>query len=343
MAPKIRVIQYGVGPIGAAIVRLLLEKDGVEIVGAIDIDPEKVGKDLGVVAGAERKIGVVISATASDVLKMKADIVVHSTGSYLSDVADQLTACLEEGLSLISTCEELAYPFRKYPELAARLDRMAREEGAAVLGTGVNPGFVMDKLALTLAAACQRVSAVEVKRTVDASKRRLPLQKKVGAGLTAEEFRKLVHEGKIKHHGLPESAAMIADSLGLAADSISETIEPVLATALVRTEHLEVEPGRVAGVRQVARAVTEGRETIRLELQMYVGAQDPADEAQIHGVPELVFRIPGGTHGDLATAAVVVNCIPALLAARPGLRTSRDIPMCYFPGLLTRPEVHIAR
>lgn len=342
MPSKIRVIQYGVGPIGAAIVRLLLEKADVEIVGALDIDPDKVGKDLGAVAGVDRNIGVIVSDQAAAVLKSPADIVVHSTSSYLNDVMDQLTACLDEGLTIISTCEELAYPFRKHPKLAERLDRMAREEGAAVLGTGVNPGFVMDKLVLTLAAACQRVSAVEVRRTVDAAKRRLPLQKKVGAGLTEEEFRKLVHEGKIKHHGLPESAAMISDALGLPAETITETIEPVVATEVVRSEHLEVQPGRVAGVRQVARGVADGRETIHLELQMYLGAADPADEARIQGVPDLHFRIPGGTHGDLATAAVVVNCIPALLEARPGLRTSRDIPMCYFPGLLARREVRAA-
>lgn len=339
MRNKIRVIQYGVGPIGAAIVRLLLEKPSIEIVGAIDIDPAKLGKDLGEVAGAERKLGVVISDQAEKILGTQADIVVHSTSSYLRDVADQLKACVQAGLTVVSTCEELAYPFRKHPQLAAKLDQMAREEGVALLGTGVNPGFVMDKLVVTLGTACQRIDAVAVKRTVDAAKRRLPLQQKVGAGLTAEEFRQRVDEGKIKHHGLPESTAMIADALGLAADSITETIEPVLASALVRSEFLEVEPGRVAGVRQVACAVANGRETIRLELQMYVGAPDPVDEAVIHGLPELVFRIPGGTHGDLATAAVVVNTIPALLEARPGLRTSRDIPMCYFPGLAARTAV----
>lgn len=336
MANKIRVIQYGVGPIGAAIVRLLLEKPSLEIVAAIDIDPAKIGEDLGEVVDAGRTIGVRISDEAEEVLNTPADIVVHSTSSSLQEVAGQLMGCLEVGLSVVSTCEELAYPFRKHPELSAQLDQKAREEGAAILGTGVNPGFVMDKLVLTVATACQRIEKVEVKRTVDAGKRRLPLQKKVGAGLTSEEFRKLVDAGKIKHHGLPESAAMIGDSLGLAVDKITETIEPVLANSTVRTEYLEVPAGRVAGVRQVASGVSDGREPVRLELQMYVGAPDPADEARIHGIPELVFRIPGGTHGDLATAAVVVNCIPAVLDARPGLRTSRDIPMCYFPGLVAR-------
>jgi 4-hydroxy-tetrahydrodipicolinate reductase len=271
-------------------------------------------------------------------LKAPADVVVHSTSSYLQDVAEQLFACLGQGLNVISTCEELAYPFHKHPKLSEQLDRMARGRGVAILGTGVNPGFVMDKLALTLAAACQRVYSVSVRRTVNASLRRLPLQKKVGAGMTAEEFRRQVDAGKIKHHGLPESTAMIADSLGLPFDNITETIDPILATETVSTQYLEVPPGRVAGVHQLAQARSAGELMVTLELKMYVGAEDPADEVAIHGVPDVSFKIPGGTHGDLATAAVVVNCLPALLEAQPGLRTSRDIPMCYFAGLLeTRP------
>ena len=334
MGKKLRVIQYGVGPIGAGIVRLMLEKPGIEIVGALDVDPAKVGKDLGEVAEAGRETGIRVSDRPEVVLKTSADVVVHSTSSYLTDVAEQLFGCLEQGLNVISTCEELAYPFRKHPKLSEQLDRMARGRGVAILGTGVNPGFVMDKLVLTLATACQRVFSVSVKRTVNASERRLPLQKKVGAGLTAEEFRSQVEAGRIKHHGLPESAAMLADSLGLSVDNITETIEPVLATDTVRTPFLEVPAGRVAGVRQVARGLSAGEAMVSLELQMYVGARDPADEVAIHGVPDLSFRIPGGTHGDLATAAVVVNCLPALLEAKPGLRTSRDIPMCFFPGVL---------
>jgi len=333
MAKEIRVIQYGVGPIGAGIVRLLLERPGIRLVGAIDIDPAKVGQDLGRVVGAEPALGVVVSARAQEVLATQADVVVHSTASYLTEVAEQLFDCIAAGLRVISTCEELAYPFRKHPELSARLDQAARERGVAVLATGVNPGFAMDKLVLTLATACQQVTEVRVHRVVDASKRRLPLQKKIGAGMTVEEFRAQVAAGKIKHHGLPESAAMLADALGLRVETITETIEPVLASQVVKTEYLEVAPGRVAGVRQVACGVEAGEEKVTLELEMYVGAKEPVDEIVLRGRPDLTLRVVGGIHGDLATAAVVVNSIPALLEAPPGLRTVRDIPVCYFAGL----------
>lgn len=333
MKKKIRVIQYGIGPIGASIVRLMRQKNSLEIVGAIDTDAIKVGRDLGEVVGAsDAPWGVLVSADAASVLAKPADVVVHSTSSYLTSVMDQLLACLGAGLCIVSTCEELAYPFRKHPQLSKTLDEAAKEEGVALLGTGVNPGFVMDKLPLTLSAVSQWVDWVSAVRIVDASKRRLPLQKKIGAGMTPDEFRAQVAAGVIKHHGLPESIAMVADGLGFSLDDISETIEPMIAEEVIKTEFLEVEPGQVAGVHQVGRGTAAGQEKIFMELKMYVGAKNPADTVVLNGDPNLTLTIPGGTHGDVATAAVVVNAIPSILAANAGLRTSRDLPLSFFPG-----------
>ena len=332
MRKKIRFVQYGVGPIGASIARLMRMKQALEIVGAIDADPAKIGRDLGEVAGAESAPwGVVVSRDSRAVLDGHVDLVVHSTSSYLEDVKEQLLGCLEAGCCVVSTCEELAYPFRKHPEISAELDNTAKEEGVALVGTGVNPGFVMDKLVLTLATASQRVDSARAMRIVNASHRRLPLQKKVGAGMTPEEFHAQAAAGVIKHHGLPESVAMVADGLGLAIDDISESIEPVIATEHVKTEFLEVTPGQVAGVHQIARGLSAGKEKVILELKMFVGAKDPGDTIEIEGEPRLVLTIPGGTHGDLATAAVVVNTIPIILAAPAGLRTTRDLALGFFP------------
>jgi hypothetical protein len=327
---KIRAVQYGVGPIGAAIVRLMREKNSIEIIGAIDSDPAKAGQDLGdVVGGADAPWGVPVTNDAEAMLGKSPDVVIHSTSSYLPSVMDQLMACLAAEACVVSTCEELAYPFRKYPELAAMLDAEAKTWGVALVGTGINPGFVMDKLLITLSAASQGIDSVRAVRIVDASKRRLPLQKKVGAGMSVEEFRAQVAAGIIKHHGLPESVAMVSDALGLGVDDISETIEPVVARELVRTPFLEVAAGQVAGVHQIARGYAGSKETIFMELQMFVGATTPGDTVEIAGNPNLTLTIPGGTHGDIATASVVVNCIPEILNATAGLRTSRDLPMCF--------------
>jgi hypothetical protein len=297
---KIRAIQYGVGPIGASSARLMREKQAIEIIGAIDTDPAKIGRDLGEVVGAaDAPWGVIVSAEAQEVLGQAADVVIHSTSSSLAKVMDQLLMCLEAESCIVSTCEELSYPFRTHPELAAKLDTAAKEWGVALVGTGVNPGFVMDKLLVTLAAVSQRIEHAKALRVVDASKRRLPLQKKIGAGMTVEEFRAQVKAGVIKHVGLPESVAMVA--------------------------------GQAAGVHQIGRGRSkDGKELVYLELQMYVGAKDPADTIWLTGHPNISLTIPGGSHGDIATASVVVNSIPVILDAPAGLRTSRDLPIGFF-------------
>src|SRR6202521_2480178 len=329
---KIRAIQYGVGPIGASIARLMREKQAIQICGAIDSDPAKIGRDLGEVVGAaDAPWGVKISGNAREVLEQSADIVIHSTSSSLPKVKDQLLACLEAEACIVSTCEELAYPYRTYPELSAELDAAAKDWGVALVGTGVNPGFVMDKLVVTLAGVSQRIEHAKAVRIVDASKRRLPLQKKIGAGMAVEEFRAQVAAGVIKHVGLPESVAMVADSLNLPVEQITETIEPVIARERVQTEFLTVEAGQAAGVHQIARGLSkDGKELVYLELQMYVGANAPADTISLTGHPNISLVIPGGSHGDIATASVVVNSIPVILDAPAGLRTARDLPIGFF-------------
>ncbi len=332
MKKKVRAIQYGVGPIGASILKLMREKEAIEIIGAIDSDPAKIGKDVGEVVGAsDAPWGIMVSGDAAGILEQSADVVMHTTSSSLPKVMDQLLAAMEVGSCVVSTCEELSYPFRTHPELAAQLDKAAKDNGVALVGTGVNPGFVMDKLAITLAAVSQRVDHAKALRIVDASKRRLPLQKKIGAGLSVEEFRARVKEGTIKHVGLPESVAMVADALGLRVDQITETIEPKVATERVQTEFLTVEPGQAAGVHQIARGLSDGKELVYMELQMYVGAKDPADTVELTGHPNISLVIPGGSHGDIATASVAVNSIPSILEAPSGLRTSRDLPIGFFP------------
>ena len=332
MKKKIRAIQYGIGPIGASILKLMREKEAIEIIGAIDNDPAKIGKDLGEVIGAsDAPWGVKVSGDARGVLEQSADVVMHTTSSSLPKVVDQLLACMDVGSCVVSTCEELSYPYRTHPDIATQLDKAAKENGVALVGTGVNPGFVMDKLVITLAAVSQRVEHAKALRIVDASKRRLPLQKKIGAGLSVEEFRARVKEGTIKHVGLPESVAMVADSLGLRVDEITETIEPKVATERVQTEFLTVESGQAAGVHQIARGLSDGKEVIYMELQMYVGAKDPADTVELKGHPNISLVIPGGSHGDIATASVAVNSIPPILEAPAGLRTSRDLAIGFFP------------
>lgn len=314
---------YGIGPIGAEIARLLLTKPWVRLVSAVDIDPAKIGKDLGDVIGLGRRTGV----TVTPELQGNVDVVCHSTGSRLRDVAAQLESLLERGAHVVSTCEELSFPLDA--AIREELQQVARARRVALLGTGVNPGFVMDKLPLTITSVCQEVKSVEIIRIQNASTRREPLQRKVGAGMTTEQFRAAVDAGKIKHMGLRESLMLVGAGLGVEFDHVSdEKIEPVIAGKEVVTQYLKVAPGQVAGVHQTIYG--RGKINVSLELRMYVGAEDlAADRVIVKGVPDVEMEIKGGVHGDRATAAMVVNSIPRLTQARPGVLTMDDIPISF--------------
>ena len=331
--PSIRVVHFGLGPIGAAVARETAQRPGFKIVGGIDNDPAKVGRDLGDVAGLRGRIGVRIEKDASRIKKMKADVVVLCTSSSMKAVMPQLEAVLGAKIAVVSTTEELAYPSYTNVRYAAKIDKWAKKAKVAVLGTGVNPGFVMDSLPIVLTAACQRVDRVSVSRIQDARNRRLPFQQKIGAGLTTEQFQKRVDEGKLKHVGFTESIAMIADSLGWTLDRISDTVEPKLAQVTISSEYLAVDPGYVCGIVQEGIGYRKKDPVIRLYMEAYLGAPDTYDLIEIEGSPRLSVKIAGGVHGDTATAALVVNSIPKILEARPGLHTMLDMPLpSFFPG-----------
>ena len=324
---SIRVVHYGIGPVGAGLVKYVLQKEGVKIVGAVDIDKSKVGKDLGEVAVGKR-IGVKITDDAEGLLRRaKPDVVLHSTGSYLKNVKSQLFQIMDSGADLISTCEELSYPFLKHPDIAKALDRKARKKGVSILGTGVNPGFVMDTLAITATGVCQDVKKISAFRIQDASVRRLPFQKKIGAGLSLEEFKAKVAEGTIRHVGFAESIAMIASAMGWKLDRIEENVEPKVAERPVASEHIKVEAGQAAGVDQNAWGIKNNEKVINLNLQAYLGCPDPKELIVVEGSPPIELTIKGGVHGDIATSAVVVNCIPRVINARSGLSTMKDLPV----------------
>jgi 4-hydroxy-tetrahydrodipicolinate reductase len=324
-----RILCYGLGPIGLGITRLALQRPGIEIVGAVDVDPAKVGRDLGEILGGNA-LGVTIADSIAKVADTQPDVVLHATGSSLARVAPQLVDIMEIGADIVSTCEELSFPWTSQPQLAAELDAAARRAGVTVLGTGVNPGYAMDALPLMLTAPCASVEAVRVLRVVDAAKRRGPLQKKVGAGLTAAQFEERVREGTVRHVGLPESLHMLATSLGWSLDRMTDTIEPVISEQAITTEFAEVAPGQVAGVRQVAAGYIGEREVLRLELRMYLGAPDPQDSVEIDGNPPIRMTINGGLHGDVATAAMIINAIPSVSRAVPGLASMADAPLVHF-------------
>lgn len=317
-------MQYGVGPIGARIVEVAADR-GYQFLGGLDVDPGKVGADLGTVAGID-PLGVEVTDDPDAIARRGPDVVFHATGSSLAAVRPQLEGAMAAGAEVVSTCEELAYPFFHHPEAAAELDSVARQHNVACLGTGINPGFAMDALPAFVTAACQRIDSIRIERVQNAATRREPLQEKIGAGTAPEAFESEVGASG-GHVGLPESVAMLAAAVGWELDAVDETIEPVIAEEGTTSDHLTVEPGEVAGIRQTGTGIVDGEVRIELLLEMYLGAPDPHDTVTIEGTPSLTCRVPGGFHGDVTTPAVVVNAARRLGETQPGLRTMLDLPV----------------
>ena len=329
----IKLIHVGLGPIGAGVVRQAAARAGVSIVGAVDVDPAKVGRDIGDVCRLRRRLGVTVTADLVQTIKSsKPDVAVLCTGSSLKQVLPLFEAVLKLKVPIVSTTEELAYPVKSHAAMARRIDALAKRGRVAVLGTGVNPGFVMDALPIALTAACARVDSIEVDRVQDARIRRLPFQRKIGAGLTVEEFAARVKAGSVRHVGLAESITMIADAMGWKLDRIVDEIEPKVAADAITSGSITVEAGQVSGIVQDGVGYRKGRPLIRLHMEAYLGAPDPYEAVRIAGVPPLTMTIRGGVHGDIATEAIVVNSIPQLLKAPPGLRTMRDMVLPAYWG-----------
>jgi hypothetical protein len=332
--PSIRVTHFGLGPIGAAIVKQVAARPGFKIVGAIDIDPAKLGRDLGEVVGVSKKLGIKVSGDAAKALKSsKPDVVVLCTSSSIKKVLPQVEAILKSRTPIVSTTEELSYPGYTHMAEARKIHAMARKAKVAVLGTGVNPGFAMDALPIALTAVCERVDRISVHRIQDARIRRLPFQQKIGAGLTPEQFQKKVDDGSVRHVGLTESIAMIADAMGWTLDRITDDIQPKIASVPVASEFLAVDPGYVCGIVQDGHGYRKGQAIIQLHMEAYLGAPESYDAVEIEGSPRLFQKIAGGIHGDVATASIVVNSIPKVLDASPGLHTMRDLALpSFYPG-----------
>jgi 4-hydroxy-tetrahydrodipicolinate reductase len=331
---SIRIAHVGLGPIGAAVARQIAARPGFTIVGGVDIDPALVGRDVGDVIGLTRRAGVKVGAAlAPSIRAAKPDVVVLCTSSSIASVMPQIETILATKTPIISTTEELSYPGHTHIRQARQIDAWAKKAKVAVLATGVNPGFAMDALPIALSVVCERVERVTVNRVQDARVRRLPFQQKIGAGLTTEQFQRKVREGSVRHVGLTESIAMIADALGWHLDRITDDIQPKLAAVTISSDFLAVDPGYVCGIIQDGVGYVKRRPTIRLHMEAYLGAPESYDSVDIEGSPQLSMKIAGGIHGDIATAAIVVNSIPKVLGASPGLHTMRDLPLpSFFSG-----------
>jgi hypothetical protein len=319
---------YGLGPIGAAVARQVASRKGFQIVGAVDIDRAKIGLDLGEVIGLDKKLRVRVTNDAVGAIKAgKPDVAVLCTSSSLKTVMPQIELVLKKKVAIVSTTEELSYPVGKNRALAKKIDALAKKAKVAVVGTGVNPGFAMDALPITLTGISERVDSIRVDRIQDARTRRLPFQQKIGSGLNTEQFAQKVKDGSVRHVGLAESVQMIADAMGWKLDKVTDEIQPKIAAAAVESELIAVDPGYVCGIIQDGIGYAKGKPVITLHMEAYLGAPESYDAVTIEGNPRVTSKVMGGLHGDIATASITVNSIPKILRVSPGLRTMADMPI----------------
>jgi len=329
---EVKVIQYGVGAMGSLMVKTALKRKGLRLVGAID-QGKKVGMDLGEAAGLDGKLGIAISGDPQTLLRnTDADIILHATSSFLDEVYPQIAMTVEAGMNLISICEELAYPWYRHPELAEKIDCLARENGVTVLGTGVNPGFSLDTLVIHCTGLCAEVRRISARRISDSSLYGPKVLDRRGLGLSRDEWKKRVSEKRITGHiGSHESMRMIGASLGWNLDETVEMpIEPIIAQVAVELPYVKIKSGTVCGYNQKAYALMGGEKVILFENEGRVYGEDEEhhteDSVHIEGNPEIKLAIRPGLLGDVTTTSMAVNAIPHVTASRPGLVSMKDLP-----------------
>lgn len=322
-----RVMQIGLGPIGCAVSRLLIRKPGWHIVAAVDADPAKQGRDVGEIVGLEQRLGVTVTSDFATLQCSDIDVAFLTTVSTFPEVLPTLSTLILHGIDVVSSTEELFYPYYRYAEQALALDELAKQHGVSVLGTGITPGFIMDTLVLVLTGACQHVSRIAVTRVANASGARPLLQRKLGLGLTQAHFIESAAQGRVGIVGLIDSLAFLAHVLKWHMDDFKERLVPVIADRPVRFAQGQVEPGQVCGVRYVVKGMSQGKEVISFDLRMYLEAESVRDTIYIEGTPTLEMTIKSTNMGDVAAAALLVNMSPLVHQARPGLLTMVDLPL----------------
>jgi len=331
MKKQFDIIQVGLGPMGKIITKLLLQRKNISLRGVIDIDPLLVGKELSEVLDIEKKLDLTIESDLDSILSREnADVVIIATSSSLEKIVPTIESAVKSGSNVISICEELSYPFQYHTERTKKLDVLAKSNNVTIVGTGINPGYLMDLLPIVLTAPCQSIKSIKVTRMMNSAKRRVPFQKKIGTGLSVDEFHKKISNKEITGHvGLTQSIQMIISALGIEYDEIVELPpQEIIAEKELTTSYGEIVPeGYICGLQSKAYAKKEGREIILLDFIAYAGEHEEYDSVLIEGIPSIHQKIIGGVHGDLGTSAIVANLIPKVVEARTGLLTMKDLPV----------------
>lgn len=327
----IEVLQVGFGPLGIKVAQYIAAKVTLKTAAAVDLNPALIGKSLKSIESSLSE-EVIIRGSIKEVFeKTKPDVAVITTVSDLKRLIPQVEAIAEFGIPIVSTCEELSYPWVLQPDLSQQLNEICLKNGIACLGTGVNPGFLMDYLPSVLTSICKDIDHIKVERIQDARPRRMPFQKKIGAGLDLKAFKAKEETGTLRHVGLQESVYLLAHSANLELDRVTETLDPVIASQSLVTDTMTIKKGDARGVEQISKGYQNGKCVVELHFKAAIGEERSYDKVTIKGTPSFSSEIEGGINGDIATCAITVNSIKSILKAPPGFHTMADIAL---PGFI---------
>ncbi|MBM7622800.1 2,4-diaminopentanoate dehydrogenase [Sporohalobacter salinus] len=333
---EIKVVIWGFGAMGSGMAEMLLEKEGVNIVGVCDVAPNKIGKSIFEVLNMKSKNHpeVIIKEDIEEIVNEEnADVALLATDSFTKEAFDKIKYCLENRLDVVSTAEEMAYPQAQEPKLAEKIDKIAKENGVSVLGTGINPGLIMDLLVIALTGACKDIDHIEAERVNNLSPFGPAVMEEQGVGTTVDEFEKGVEDGSIAGHvGFPESIQMIADALGLNLDGpVAQSKKPIVSNVDREAPVVKVKAGDVAGVEMLGYGKVDGEKMIEMIHPQQVEPQkedvDTGDYIRIKGTPDINMSIKPEVPGGIGTIAMCVNMIPHVINASAGLKTMIDLPV----------------
>ena len=328
----IKVIQIGFGPLGVQTAKFIAKKSTIKTVAVVDNDPDLYNKNINDFS-SDLDNKICISNSVNEALKNineKPDVAIITTVSSLKEIYNQIDEVVKHNINIISTCEELSYPWKTDPALSKKLNDLCKLNNVACLGTGVNPGFLMDYLPSVLSTVCKEINKIRIYRVQDASFRRIPFQKKIGAGLDLSEFKNKELEGTLRHVGLTESLHLLAKSLNFDIDNVTETLNPVICKSDLNGS-INIKKGCARGVEQIAYGYLNSEVVIEMQFKAAVGESRSFDRIEVDGIPSFVSEIEGGINGDIATCSITINSIKSIMKASPGLHTMADIAV---PGYI---------
>ena len=332
---KVNVVIWGFGAMGRGMAEMLLSKKGVIISGVCDLHPDLVGKSIFNAIDSKQNDHpeVMVSDDIESLLnKDNCDIVLLATDSYTAKAFPKMKMILEKGINVISTAEEMAYPQAQEPELAKELNRIAKENNVTVLGTGINPGFIMDLLVVALTGVMSDVTHIEANRVNSLSPFGPTVMEEQGVGITLDEFNKGMEDDTLAGHvGFAESIGMIADAIGVKLDKVEQQMAPIVTTIDRTSPYGFAAANDVAGVNMTGQGLVDGEVFIDMkhpqQIEPELEGTHTGDYINIKGTPEVNMAITPEIDGGIGTIAMCVNMIPHVLNARSGLKTMIDLPV----------------